>query len=187
MSGVWVFGYGSLVDPVSFGHTLGRRPRPGVDFFEAEVDGFGRRWNYGVMHSTGRARGQTGAWVERTIVALGVVEGADETVNGVVAWVADEELGGLDLRERHYDRVDVTRRTSVGGATADSEPVVMYVPRAEAIAHYEAARDAGTAAIERRYWDLVESAFAAFGAEARARYLRSTPDPDVPILDLVRE
>jgi hypothetical protein len=186
MSGVWVFGYGSLVDPVSFGRTLGRRLRPGVDFFQAEVDGYGRRWNYGVMHSVGRAPGPEGAWVEHTIVALGVVEHGNETVNGAVAWVADDELGALDLRERHYDRVDVTRRASVAGAATGEAPIVIYVPHAEAIAHYVVARDAGTAAIDRRYWDLVEAAFAAFGADARDRYLRSTPAPDVPILDLVR-
>ena len=77
MSGVWIFGYGSLVDPSSFGATLGRALRPGVDFFEAELAGFGRRWNYGVMHTAATGPGPDGADLEYTIVALGIV-GAPE-------------------------------------------------------------------------------------------------------------
>jgi hypothetical protein len=112
--------------------------------------------------------------------------GDHETVNGAVAWVADDELRGLDLRERHYDRIDVTGQARVCDGSVDAAPIMIYVPRSEAIAHYELARTAGTAAIDRRYWDLVEAAFAALGTGARDRYLRSTPAPDVPILDLVR-
>ena len=54
---MWIFGYGSLVDPSSFGATIGRAFRRGVDFFEAELVGFGRRWNYGVMHSSASGPG----------------------------------------------------------------------------------------------------------------------------------
>ena len=78
-----MFGYGSLVDPESFGDTLGRSLRPGLDLFEAELAGFGRRWNYGVMHSTGRAVGPDGGSTDYTLVALGIVEAERETVNGV--------------------------------------------------------------------------------------------------------
>ena len=53
MAGRWVFGYGSLVSPTSFGATLGRELRPGRDLFEAELVDYGRRWNYGVMHTEG--------------------------------------------------------------------------------------------------------------------------------------
>lgn len=186
MSGVWVFGYGSLVDPASFGQTLGRPLELDVDVFPAELTGFGRRWNYGVLHVTGRTTDDDGVESERTIVALGIVPAPEETVNGVVAWVSDEELVALDLRERHYDRVDVT-----GAVTVDTElplrgGVAVYVPRNEAIAHYERARRAGTAAIEQRYWDLVDLAFANLGDEHHDRYRRTTPAPDVPVLEVRR-
>ena len=74
--GVWVFGYGSLVSPTSFGRTLGRTLTPGVDHLAAELAGFGRRWNYGVMHSTGWWVDDAGERYERSIVALGVVPAA---------------------------------------------------------------------------------------------------------------
>ncbi|MFP5488121.1 MAG: gamma-glutamylcyclotransferase family protein, partial [Acidimicrobiia bacterium] len=108
-----MFGYGSLVSPASFGATLGRELHPGVDFFEAEVDGFGRRWNYGVLHVEGTSVTEDGSTRVWTIVALGVVPAAGERVNGVVAWVEPHELVALDHRERHYDRVDVTDVASV--------------------------------------------------------------------------
>jgi len=184
MSGCWVFGYGSLVDPSSFGATIGRELRPGVDFFEAEVSGFGRRWNYGVIHASASGAGPGGTTIDYTLVALGVVRAVDESVNGVVGWVDADELVLLDRRERHYDRVDVTDRSTVHGAGDVSGPVVVYVPRREAIEHYERARDEGRAAIEQRYWDLVDQAFAAFGSDAHARYLSTTPAPDVPVLSL---
>ena len=92
MSGVWIFGYGSLVDPSSFGATLGRALRLGVDFFEAELAGFGRRWNYGVMHTTATGPAADGTELEYTIVALGIVRAPDQTVNGVVGWVTSDEL-----------------------------------------------------------------------------------------------
>jgi cation transport regulator ChaC len=186
MPGVWVFGYGSLVSPASFGRTLGRSLQMGVDVFPAELHGFGRRWNYGVLHVTAMTIGERPA--ERTIVALGVVESTEESVNGVVGWVDEHELIELDLRERHYDRVDVTDRIIVDESGGGRQPgaVMVYVPRPEAIAHYESARRRRVAAIERRYWDLVDTAFADLGSDHHTRFHATTPPPDVPIEVLVR-
>lgn len=189
MAGRWVFGYGSLVSPVSFGHTLGRDLTPGVDFFEAEVSGYGRRWNYGTG-SIFTAIGPDG--VQRTdwmFIALGLVRADDETTNGVIGWVDDAELDALDRRERRYDRVDVTDVATVAiTATVDAAmaeaPIVTYVPRREPIAAYEAARERGVAAITTRYWDLVDEAFADLGADRRDRYHASTPEPGLPVLAL---
>ena len=184
MSGCWVFGYGSLVSPTSFGGTLGRALRPGVDFFEAELTGFGRRWNYGVLHTKGASTEPDGSTRDWTIVALGVVPADAEAVNGVVGWVSDDELARLDHRERHYDRVDVSELSRVAGDVRGT--IVTYVPRHEAQQHFERARGEGRAAIERRYWDLVDTAFAALGTEQRAAYHATTPDPGLPIVELER-
>ena len=186
MSGLWVFGYGSLVSPESFGRTLGRELRPGIDFFEAELAGFGRRWNYGVMHSVGVWTDPHGVEHERTIVALGVVECDTETVNGVVGYVELDELTDLDRRERHYDRVDVADRTTVRADHPLDGSIMVYVPKRESIEHYERARDAGTAAVDHDYWSRVDAAFAALGPDRQAQYHAGTPRPDVPILPLSR-
>lgn len=186
MRGVWVFGYGSLVDPTSFGRTLGRTVRPGVDHLAAELGGFGRRWNYGVMHSTGWWVDDAGEHHERTIVALGVTADAGGSCNGVVGWVDDDELPALDHRERAYDRVDVSDAATVADGRRLEAPVMVYVPRAEAVGHYEQARDRGAAAIEQRYWSLVDEAFRSLGEAERSRYHATTSPPDVPILPLER-
>ncbi len=186
MSGLWVFGYGSLVSPESFGRTLGRAVRPGIDFFEAELAGFGRRWNYGVMHSTGWWLDGDGVERERTIVALGVVESAGESVNGVVAWVELDELTDLDRRERHYDRVDADATIKVHTDRPIDGSIMVYVPNAESIERYERARDTRTAAVDQAYWDRVDAAFAALGPDQQRRYHATTPPPDVPIVPLDR-
>lgn len=187
MPGVWVFGYGSLVSPDSFGYTLGRSPIPGVDFHDAELCGFGRRWNYGVTSVVGESIEPDGTPRSWTIVALGLVASSDEVVNGVIGWVADEELPALDRRERQYDRVDVTQQTTVVDGVQGDAPIVTYVPRDEAVQRYEAARDRGEAAIEQRYWDLVDRAFADLGGGRRRQYHATTPDPDVPIVSMRRD
>jgi cation transport regulator ChaC len=187
MSGLWVFGYGSLVSPHSFGHTLGRDLRPGVDFFEAEISGYGRRWNYGTssMFTAPLAPGlEPREWM---FIALGVVAAADETTNGVIGWVNDDELAELDRRERRYDRVDVSALATVDAAVSVDAPIVTYVPRREALIAYEAARQRGQAAITKRYWDLVDGAFADLGVDRHERYRATTPAPDIPIVEMSPE
>jgi cation transport regulator ChaC len=184
MSGVWVFGYGSLVSPESFGATIGRDLRSGIDLFEAELAGYGRRWNYALGSSSGRLTDGSRDEQLRTIIALGLVAADDEAANGIIGWVRDDEVGALDRRERRYDRVDVTALTT--SATDVEGPIVTYVPRLEAVDDYEAARDQGVAAIELRYWDLVDHAFGELGPRQLAQYRATTPPPDVPILEMTR-
>ena len=183
---VWVFGYGSLVSRSSFARTLGRTVRPGVDFFEAEIAGYGRRWNYGIMHATGAIGDDSGDGRVYTLVALGVIAAGDETTNGVIARVDEHELADLDHRERQYDRVEVTERVTLIDQSASvrlDDPIAVYVPRPAAIARYEHHRDAGTAGIRRSYWDIVDAAFTELGAH-HAEWYRRTPPPDVPVVDI---
>jgi cation transport regulator ChaC len=190
----WVFGYGSLVDPRSLGRTLGRPVELDVDFLEAELDGWGRRWNYGVGHVAGAWRAADGRLVvDGVIVALGVVPSAGERTNGIVARVSATELAALDLRERDYDRVDVTDQVTVagwGGAPASvgvgtGDRIVTYVPRRSAIDRYETARDAGLAGIRDTYWGLVDAAFAVLGPDRLRAYRATTPAPDIPVVAVI--
>lgn len=188
----WVFGYGSLVDPISLSRTLERTVIPGVDFLEAELAGWERRWNYGVGHVSARWCRNDGTTVDDgVIIALGVIAVLSARTNGIIARVSDVELARLDVRERDYDRVDVTadvvQATSKvdEGLFGEHERVVTYVPRPSAIARYEMARDSGTAGIRSTYWNLVEDAFAQLGDEQRRMYRESTPAPDVPVIDVI--
>ena len=185
---VWIFGYGSLVSPTSMARTIGRVAVRSENFHAAVLKGYGRRWNYGVGHVVGTWTADDGREIDDgVIVALGVVESADETVNGVVASVAGSELANLDRREREYDRVEVTDLVTVtdpvDGGSDTIAPIYTYVPRQSSITRYETARDAGRAGIRRTYWDLVDEAFTEFGDDQVAQY-RATPAPDVPIVDV---
>lgn len=184
-----MFGYGSLVSPESFGHTLGRGLRRGDDFHPAVLRGYGRRWNYGVMSLVGESDEPDGSIRSWTIVALGIEASPDAITNGVIGWVADDELALLDQRERNYDRVDVTDLTDVAPEVGRSVEgrVVTYVPQPAPIEHYLAARERGEAAVERRYWDLVDGAFADLAPGEQERYHSSTPPPDISIVAMRRE
>jgi dephospho-CoA kinase len=175
----WVFGYGSLVSPVSLASTIGRHVGP-QDVAIAHLDGYGRRWNYGSLHLRGDWH-HDGATIEQgLVVSLGLIV-ADETCNGVAVRVTTEELAQLDWRERDYERTDVSDR--IRSELAAGTRVVTYVPRPSAVQRYETARDEGRAAIRRPYWDLVGEAFRQLGAEHHGRY-STTPAPDVPVVDM---
>ena len=178
---VWIFGYGSLVSPVSMATTIGRTVASN-DVAVAHLDGYGRRWNYGSMHLRGDWHHDGVDIAEGLVVSLGLAAADDESCNGVIVRVTADELARLDWRERDYERTDVTEqiRLDSGG----QRPQVMtYVPRQSAIERYEAARDAGRAGIRQTYWELVAAAFRDLGGDHHDRYV-TTPAPDVPVVDM---
>lgn len=188
----WVFGYGSLVSPASMARTIGRVVGPD-EVAPARLAGFGRRWNYGALSVTGTWEHAGTSVATGVMVALGIEASASERCNGVLVRVSDHDLAGLDRRERHYDRTDVTDLIELappvaGRATAQPHGarIVTYVPRVEAIEHYRAGRDARRAAIRQDYWDLVDDAFATLGDDHHVEY-RATPPPDIPIVEMVIE
>jgi dephospho-CoA kinase len=184
-STTWIFGYGSLVSPVSLASTIGRNVTVGRDLHVAELAGYSRAWNYG-------SEVLRGDWVDDDgretigglVVSLGIIAADGDAINGVVFEVDDDELADLDWRERAYDRVEVTERITLIDQSASvrlDDPIAVYVPRPAAIARYERHRDAGTAAIRRSYWDIVDAAFTELGPH-HAEWYRRTPPPDVPVI-----
>ena len=179
----WVFGYGSLVSPVSMAITIGRIVELSTDVAVAHLDGYGRRWNYGSLHKRGDWHDGDVEITRGLVVSLGLKAAATESCNGVAVRVTADELAQLDWRERDYERTDVTDQIRLEGPAINGR-IVTYVPRASAIDRYERARDDGRAAIERRYWDLVHRAFDELGAGHREHFSR-TPDPDIPVVDIL--
>jgi dephospho-CoA kinase len=190
MNGTWVFGYGSLVSPVSLAATIGRTIEP-HDLVVTHLSGYGRRWNYGSLHLRGDWHHDGVTVRQGLVVSLGLIVADDETCNGVAVRVTDDELAQLDWRERDYERTDVTDsvvadRVVSDAATADpfaGDRVVTYVPRRSAIERYETARDDRRAAIRLTYWNLVREAFGRLGGDHPERYA-ATPAPDVPVADI---
>src|SRR4051812_8011733 len=122
------------------------------------------------------------------LAAAGGDDGA-VVVEGALLPVAADALARLDRRERQYERRDVSALVDAGPeqAAATAGPVWSYVGRAPGRARVAAGRE-GTApvVIQRAYVDLVESAFAALGDGALARYRASTEPPPFPVRELAR-
>ncbi|HUS43219.1 MAG TPA: gamma-glutamylcyclotransferase family protein [Ilumatobacteraceae bacterium] len=177
----WIFGYGSLVSPASMATTIGRTVAD-ADVVVAQLDGYGRRWNYGSMHLRGDWHHDGVTVRQGLVVSLGLVASDSESCNGVIVRVTADELAMLDWRERDYERTDVTdtiRRVD----HVHPERVMTYVPRPSAIDRYETARDRRQAGIRQSYWELVTAAFSNLGGDHLERYA-ATPAPDVPVVDM---
>ena len=107
--------------------------------------------------------------------------GADGVATAAISgWVAGVSGGHAEAA----GAVRVWWSGAADGGTVDGV-IYTYVPRPASIEAYERARDNGTAGIRRTYWDQVDAAFAAFSVEQVERYRASTPDPDIPVIDLL--
>ena len=160
-----VFGYGSLAGDLGPRATATR------------LDGYRRVW--GVAADNRRAipgykqyRLRADGSVPAVFVAfLDVVVDPRSAVEGMLAAVDEASLAGLDLRERNYDRVDVT-------AAIDNPPpgrVWTYVGSSAGRARLAAGVASGRLAVARDYLDAVHD-----------RPRASSILDGVPVLDLER-
>jgi hypothetical protein len=184
MTRIAVFAYGSLVDPVSAGRTLGRRmpaPRP------ARLSGWERRWT--IVRDNLRSEKtfaiEPGGEIPRWVLGLNIEprDGAGgEDPNGCLLELSAAELERLDLREMRYDRVDVS--DSVSGADGFDQ-VVCYTAKPA----HRAPEPPPGAVVFATYIRAVEAAFAALGDGELAAYLQSTPTPPAELVEpvLVRD
>ncbi|MEX2025154.1 MAG: gamma-glutamylcyclotransferase family protein [Thermoleophilaceae bacterium] len=103
-------------------------------------------------------------------------------VNGMLAPVDGERLAELDLRERNYDRVDVT-------AAIDKPPpgrVWTYVGSAAGRGRLAAGVRAQRAVVCRDYVESAHAAFLRLGGNEYERFLASSRLDGLPVLDLER-
>jgi hypothetical protein len=170
----YVFGYASLVAAP----TVAR----------AVLHGHRRVWGVAMDNAVEVPGYKVYALPDGTRPALAVafldLEQADGAeVDGALLTVDATGLAALDMRERQYERIDVTALID----PAPDDTVWTYIGRAPGRARVAAGR-AGTArvAIQRSYIELVEATFTALGDDTFARYRAGTEPPPFPILDLTR-
>lgn len=102
-------------------------------------------------------------------------------VTGVVIPVSVTELEVLDLRERNYDRVDVS-----GQIEGFKGCVWTYRGSAEGRERLLRGRAEGRAVASRDYLEKVRAGFAALGPEHARGFAESSYLDDLPVLDLER-
>jgi cation transport regulator ChaC len=178
MSGLAVFGYGSLVSPASAAETLGREVEASPP---VRLRGWRRRWstfrdNLAAEKTFGRADdGTLPPWC----LGLNVEPARGEPgPNGVLLYVTAGELDRLDLREMRYDRVEVS---DAFDALPDGMTVFAYTAKPR----QHAPEPPDGAVVIATYVAAVERAFASLGEGELALYHETTEAPPVPVIDAV--
>ena len=174
-----VFGYASLVSPVSAAETLGR---PVKLAGPARLRGWSRGWhvcrdNLSVEKTFARASDGS---LPRHCLGLGLEpDAAAEPPNGALIAVSEAELERLDLREMRYGRVDVTDSVD---SDARFDQVVAYRGRPE---HRRPSPIPDDAVIIASYLEAVEAAFAGLGPDELERFRATTERPPVDLVDAI--
>jgi hypothetical protein len=180
VSGLAVFGYGSLASRESAAQTLGRSvsaPRP------ARLRGWSRAWtlvrdNLASEKTFARADGS----LPRFCLGLNLEPSRQPTEpNGALIAVSMQELERLDLREMRYLRADVRGQIEHGEAsqTVDFDHIYAYVARPE---HHHATTPPDTILIAS-YLRAVESAFDALGPGELERFRATTLAPAAEVVE----
>ncbi len=176
MSRQWVFGYASLVaDHAGGGSVL------------TELPGYRRR--FGVATDNERSIPGYKMYLSRAggsrpavaVAFLDLVADPDCAVEGLTHPVDDTELAALDLRERNYDRIDISDR--IAGVEGR---VWTYIGSDEGRGRCAAGRAAGRAVVSRDYLDKVHAGYRALGDDHHDRFLASSDLDDLPVWDLDR-
>jgi hypothetical protein len=182
-----VFGYASLASPASASQTLGR---PVEIAAVARLDGWARAWTLGREQAASeKTFARADGSIPRYCLGLNIEpDPAARAPNGVLIELMEAELDRLDLRERRYDRVDVTESIFFDARAAPAMPfdrVIAY--RAKPRHHHPAAPV--DAVIVGTYPTTVEAAFDALGPGQLDLFRATTAPPPVPLVEgrLVRD
>jgi hypothetical protein len=175
LSGLAVFGYGSLVDAASLSATIGRP----VDIAGvAHLHGWRRSWGLARDNEAAEKTFEL-ADGSRPRYCLGLDLAPDEHApapNGALVEVTGAELDRLDVREIRYERVDVTAQIE---ADDNFERVITYRARPE---HRCETPPDGSVLIAT-YLEAVERAFDALGADELDRFRETTGPPPVEVVE----
>ena len=184
MSGLAVFGYGSLVSPASAAQSLGR-PVELVGL--ATLAGLRRRWTtYRDNLTSEKTFALPGGELPPFVLGLNLErDPACAGANGALIEITEAEADRLDLRELRYDRIEVSADVRVAENASAFDRVIAYVAKP---VHYAAEPPPG-AVVMAPYVETVEAAFAALGHGELQRFRDTTDEPpvDAVVATLVRD
>jgi cation transport regulator ChaC len=174
----WVFGYGSLL-PAG----VSTLPEGAV---ACRLGGWRRDWGVAMDNSRDipgykHYRTPAGERPDVMVVFLDIAPDAGGVVNGVAIPVGDDELPGLDHRERNYRRVEVSG--SLDTRLPGGGPVWAYVGRRESRERAATGRFEGRLVASRGYLERVAAGFDVLGE--REVFSRLTAPLLAPVADLV--
>lgn len=117
-----------------------------------------------------------------SIAFLDIAPDAGSAVNGVCIPVDDARLAGLDLRERNYERVEVSDRMEDAGAAR----IWTYIGSPAAKRRLARGRERGRAVIDAGYLGVVQAAFRRLGHAEYEACAPSLARGGLPVVRLAR-
>jgi len=123
---------------------------------------------------------QTKQRIDAFVTFLNIRPHANKSILGILFRVSDRELTDLDLRERNYQRTEITQQLDIkvqGNAWT-------YIGLAAAEQRYQKGLAQNKAVISQAYFDSVKNAYLSLGSQEYASYIDTTDKPLASILDL---
>ena len=172
---IWVFAYGSLLPAGATALPPLARP--------CRLRGWQRSWGVAMDNSIDLPGykhfvAPDGGRPALMVAFLDIAPDPDASVNGAALPVAEDELPGLDDRERNYARVDVTEAIAPGLPGR----VWAYAGVVAARERLARGRREGRLAIASDYYERVLAGFGLLGE--RERFAESTAPMPAPVVEL---
>jgi hypothetical protein len=185
----YIFGYGSLAggELTALGFVPSRVRRP--EGFVADLAGMRRGWGVAMDNRLDRPGYKhyvdgEGRRPQVFVCFLDVREAPGVRVNGVCLPVATAQLPALDLRERNYERIDVSSR--LGTAPAPGARVWAYQGSEAGRARFREGVATGSAVIHDGYLAGVRAAFRTLGVQEWEACAPSLDPDGLPVAGLTR-
>ncbi|MEH7440310.1 gamma-glutamylcyclotransferase family protein [Neobacillus drentensis] len=188
MTDHYIFGYGSLVDEQQLEVYLDKNHIKEEVIQFCRLRTYKRTWNVAMANAENLPGykyyidKETGERPDVFVTYLNIKKDETSSIFGVLFKVNLDVLEQLDLRERNYERVDVTDCVEVpfkGKAWA-------YIGLKEAEQRFEYGLKHDKAVIALDYLNLVEKAFLTHGNDCLEDYRMTTDTPNIPKRDLKR-
>lgn len=184
----YIFGYGSLVNQEVLHRYLGRRCVVGEARL-CQLKEFRRCWNVAMDNQVDLpgykyyVDAETGERPAIFVTFLNIRYAKHSVITGMLFQVSQEELHFLDLRERNYQRIEVTDYLNT---SVRESKVWAYIGTEEAEKRYQQGLTTGTAYIPEAYYHFVGECFYCYGEAAAQAYMHAMDPPEVPLRKLNR-
>ncbi|MGD1920057.1 MAG: gamma-glutamylcyclotransferase family protein [Pleurocapsa sp.] len=181
----FVFGYGSLVNVKNLEQYLKRQLKQNNDYTICSLYNFQRCWNVAMDNKVDLPEYKyyrdrfTNKRINGFVTFLNIRPYSDRIISGILFRVSHKELRKLDLRERNYQRIDITNQLNIQVQNA-----WVYIGSQEAKQRYQKGLSQGKAVIAQDYYNSVENAYRSLGEKQWANYIATTDKPSLPITDL---
>ncbi len=156
---MYIFGFGSLVN-INSAQKSFKRKLENSDFITVEVKGFKKVWN-SIEHVIFEGEEKI-----TDAVFLNLEKDTNESTNGVLLKITDEEFEFLKLREKNYSCIEID---SIKGFKTDEKIFTFMTTNPEKVAHSSNQK----AFIPKKYIKLLEDGLEPYSKEFKEEFIKS--------------